>query len=178
MKNPRKWQLTMIIENLTWPTTAPLPYGYSLRYFQSGDEKAWERIILEAFNRPRNFSKTIASDDYFLPQRVLFVCHREAGPVATACAWHAPDTPDHVGYLYMVGALEAHRGKGLGYTVCVAALRQMVRDSKTSAMLVTDSSRLAAIKTYLRLGFLPKPLHGNHPLVWKNVLRQLGMANQ
>lgn len=167
----------MSIDQLRCPATAPLPCGYSLRSFQSGDEKAWEQIILEAFNRSRSFSKTIAGDDYFLPERVLFVCHREAGPVATACAWHVPDTPEHVGYLYMVGALEAHRGRGLGYAVCVAALNQMICDNKTSATLITDSSRLAAIKTYLKLGFKPKPLHPPQLPVWENVLKQLEKAN-
>ncbi len=176
LSDPKKHQLVMTIQNLECLPTAPLPPGYSLRAFRMGDEKAWERIILGAFGRFRSFSEKIATDSHFRPERVLFVCHLEEGPVATACAWHVPYTPEHIGYLYMVGALRAHRGKGLGYAVCLAALNQMVRDKKTSAILVTDSSRLAAIKTYLKLGFGPKPLYPDQLLVWDGILRQLTLG--
>lgn len=172
MKSPRKWQIAMTIENLTCHRAIPLPEGYTLRSYQSGDEQAWERIIIEAFHRSQSFQKKILQDSYFRPERVLFICHANH-PVATASAWHVPNTPEHIGYLYMVGALKAHQGKGLGYAVCAAALDQMVRDGKTSAMLLTDASRLAAIKTYLRLGFQPLPLSPNQLLVWDEVLEQL-----
>lgn len=172
MKSPRKWQLAMIIEHLRCYPAIPLPEGYTLRSYQSGDEKPWEKIIIEAFHRSQSFQKKIMQDSYFRPERVLFICHFD-NPVATACAWHVPSTPKHIGYLYMVGALKAYQGKGLGYAVCQAALNQMVRDQKTSAMLLTDASRLAAIKTYLRLGFQPSPLHPNQALVWDKILEQL-----
>jgi mycothiol synthase len=172
MKDPRKWQLAMIIENLRCHPETPRPQGYTLRSYQSGDEEAWERIVIEAFHRPQSFQNKIMQDGYFRPERVLFICHSNH-PVATACAWHVPNTPEHIGYLYMVGALKTHQGKGLGYTVCGAALNQMVRDQKTSAMLFTDASRLAAIKTYLKLGFEPSPLNPNQLLVWDKVLEKL-----
>ena len=162
----------MTIEHLEYHPTMPLPKGYTLRSYQHGDEKAWEYIILEAFHRSLSFEDKIKRDIYFRPERVLFICYMD-DPVATACAWHVPRTPEHTGYLYMVGALKAHQGQGLGYAVCRAALNQMVRDQKTSAVLFTDAFRLAAIKTYLRLGFEPSPLNAGQLLVWDDILRKL-----
>ena len=173
LDNKSKQQLIMSIEKLEYLPTAPLPDGYSVRCYQPGDEKAWEKIIKAAFERERSFTEKVTGDEYFRPERVLFACHREEGPVATACAWHVPKTPEHIGYLYMVGTLPAHQEKGLGYAVCLAAINQMIRDNKTAALLVTDSFRLPAIKIYLKLGFQPQPVHPSHLLVWDGILQQL-----
>lgn len=173
MEIERQNRVVMTLEELSYLPPGPLPCGYTLRCFHPGDEKHWEKIIVDAFGRFRSFTKTMAKDSYFAPQRIIFACHVEEGPIATAAAWHAPNTPDNIGYLYMVGALQTHTGKGLGYLVCASAINQMIIDGKTSALLVTDSFRLPAIKTYLKLGFQPKIFHLSQLLIWDKIMHDL-----
>ncbi|NMB25142.1 MAG: hypothetical protein GX986_06380 [Firmicutes bacterium] len=173
MEKERQSRVVMTLEGLNHLPPGPLPCGYTLRSFRPGDEEHWENIIFDAFGRFRSFAKTMAEDSYFAPQRIIFACHFQEGPIATAAAWHAPNTPDNIGYLYMVGALQAHTGNGLGYCVCARAINQMIIDGKTSALLVTDSFRLPAIKTYLKLGFQPKILHLSQLLIWDRIMHNL-----
>ena len=173
MGTPSQHQLAMTMDSLQYLSPEPIPIGYSLRHFKDGDEKSWESIIMGAFSRYRNFSKVMAADKYFRPERIIFACHSLAGPVATAAAWHVPNMPQDVGYLYMVGAVPSHTGRNLGYAVCAAALNQMLAEGKTSALLITDDFRLPAIKTYLRLGFQPKVFHPRQILIWDRVMSQL-----
>ncbi len=152
------------------------PPGYTVRCYREGDEAAWEQIIAEAFERkvqPGQFEQSMKQHEAFRPERVLFmVC--AGAPVATASAWDAPGRAPETGQLHMVGTAPQHRGKHLGYWVSLAALHQLRREGRQSAMLSTDDFRLPAVKTYLRLGFEPTLVHGNQRRRWRNVFAALG----
>ncbi len=64
-------------------------------------------------------------------------------------------------FLHMVGVLPSHGGKGLGFQVSLAALRQMKREGFTQSVLETDDFRIPAIVTYLKLNFQPEIIHDN-----------------
>lgn len=166
-------QLVMKRENLAFLQPIELPLGYSLRHFRDGDEKAWENVINDSFKMQSDFKKMMADDENFKPERVLFICFNDL-PVATASAWHRPKFGDDVGYLHMVGVLSTHTGKGLGLQVSLAALHQMAREGKTSAVLETDDFRIPAIKTYLKLGFKPVIIHENQVQRWENIFKIIG----
>jgi mycothiol synthase len=55
----------------------------------------------------------------------------------------------------MVCALDGHRGRGLGRLVTLAVLHHLRERGFRMADLSTDDFRLAAIKSYLGLGFVP-----------------------
>jgi ribosomal protein S18 acetylase RimI-like enzyme len=59
------------------------------------------------------------------------------------------------GSLHMVCALSEHRGQGLGRLVSLAALHYLRDHGFPCAILHTDDWRLAAIRSYLGLGFVP-----------------------
>lgn len=155
------------------PTAPP---EYELRSFVEGDGAAWVTIVNDAFDRQDpadSFFARMAADPAFLPERVWFVTH--AGePVATASAWERHRWTVGAGYLHMVAVRRAHQGKGLGAVVSVAALRRMVVEGKRVCYLETDDYRLAAIRTYLRLGFEPYLVHENQRERWRAVLGALG----
>ncbi|BBI33504.1 GNAT family N-acetyltransferase [Cohnella abietis] len=151
-----------------------LPEGYVLRSFQPGDEKHWERIVEKAFRRIRSFQEEIRSHFYFQPDRVLFVCAGEL-PVATACAWQEPAWEDDSGYLHMVGVDPEHSGRGLGYQISLAALRQMIVDGRFHALLETDDFRLPAVRTYVKLGFTPDAPTESLRSRWGIVYRKLNL---
>jgi GNAT superfamily N-acetyltransferase len=69
-----------------------------------------------------------------------------------------------------------HRGKGLGGCVCAAATRRLLEAGYSDIFLRTDDFRLAAIKTYLTLGYVPLLFAPDMAARWKEVFRQLGMT--
>ncbi|REE85304.1 protein phosphatase 2C-like protein [Paenibacillus taihuensis] len=147
-------QLVMRLANLASLPALELPAGYHLRHFEPGDELHWEAIVEKSFGWSRDFGRRIASHPYYQPERVLFICDQEK-PVATACAWEEPQWEADCGYLHMVGVDPAYGGRGLGYSVSLAALHRMREEGKRHAVLETDDFRLSAIHIYLKLGYVP-----------------------
>ena len=154
-----------------------LPEGYSLRSFESGDESSWETIIAESFGRednPDKFSQLMDKDPAFKPERVLFIIYN-GEPVATASAWYKEKFGIDTGNIHMVGVRPGHQGKGLGYLINLAALHRFALEGRNWAILETDDFRLAAIKTYIRLGFTPLLVHENQGKRWDKIYSILGL---
>lgn len=162
-------QLVMLKSSLSELPSVQLPQGYTSRTFQPGDEKAWENIIGQSFNKPYLFD-TLDGDDQFRPERIFFICY-DGTPVATASAWWQEQWgSEDTGYLHMVGALPDHTGKKLGYAVSLLAMHRMVEENRLRVILQTDDFRIPAIKSYLRLGYEPKIVHPNQIERWKLLL--------
>lgn len=152
-----------------------LPEGYVVRTYQAGDSVHWERIIGESFgwaDRLGKFAYYMENDPEFRPERVFFVCQGDEA-VATASAWFRPAFGGHTGYLHYLGVLPSAQGKRLGREVSLACLHHMVSEGRYSAMLDTDDFRIAAIKTYLAMGFEPLLRHENHRKRWQVLLEQM-----
>lgn len=173
----QKPQLVMVRTSLDDLPDIALPNGYELRSFEAGDERAWEQIIAASFDREvpcGQFASRIGDRDNFRPDRVLFICH-EGEPVATATAWQVDKYGPETGYVHMVGVLPHHQGKALGYQVSLAVLHRLAEDEFERAALQTDDFRLAALKTYLNLGFEPLLVHENQRERWWRVFRKLDL---
>lgn len=147
-------QLVMIRPQLRILPGIELPEGYSLRHFRPGDEDAWAAVITDAFDETYTFSPFMDADPQYKPERVLFICHGDT-PVATAAAWRYKNLPDTYGHVHMVGVLGRYRGLGLGLAINTAVLHRLAQEGAERSSLLTDDFRLAAIKTYLKLGFCP-----------------------
>jgi mycothiol synthase len=74
----------------------------------------------------------------------------------------------------MVAVMPEHAGKGLGKVLTAAVLRYFKRQNLGSAYLHTDEQRLAAIRTYLEMGFEPVPTNEETRGIWADVLESLG----
>jgi mycothiol synthase len=138
-----------------------VPSGYQLRTFQPGDERAWGEIMASDGGIGRDWTiakvrERIVDQPQFEAAGLFFATCDAAGdrPVASACAWRTEPAGD-MGNVHMVCALPAHRGRGLGRLVTLAVLRRLRAGGFASADLTTDDFRLAAIKSYLGLGFVP-----------------------
>ncbi|KOY18064.1 GNAT family N-acetyltransferase [Paenibacillus xylanivorans] len=149
-----------------------IPEGYKLRSFHPGDVTEWEHVIRISFAREIAFGDKIGFQPPFMPEKILFLCY-EGLAVATAVAWEKEDGDINCGYLHMVGALPGHSGKGLGYTIALAALHRMREEGKQAALLETDDFRLPAISIYLRLGFVPLLVEEEHSGRWERIFNEL-----
>ncbi len=172
-------QLVMRRNDLLGLPPISLEEGYDLRHFRPGEEGAWEAIISASFGEDATgtFDRRIGRGGIFRADLVKFVTFR-GRPVATATAWHEPRYGVSVGYLHMVGVLPPHRGRRLGMWAGIAALQQHAADGFTSAVLQTDDFRHAAIKVYLRLGFVPLLVHENQRRRWGTILGSLDVSSE
>jgi len=151
--------------------------GYTLRSSQPGDGAHWARIINEAFGGldwdASNFERVMVQHPAYRADRILFVCAPDGVPCATASAYRQERFGPDVGYLHFAGVCPEHAGKKIGYSVSLAVLHKFRNEGLGCGLLDTDDFRLAALKTYLRLGFHPLIIHENHPERWNRVYSQL-----
>jgi mycothiol synthase len=174
MLNKKPTQLIMVKDDLSMLPCIALPDGFYTRSYHPGDEAAWEQIIAESFQKQIDFYQRMRSDIEFMPERIQFICTRENLPVATSSAWYKSRWNQHTGYMHMVGVLPKFSGRGLGYSVSLAALERMVVEGRTKAVLQTDDFRIPAIVTYLKLGFCPLFHAEDHVSRWSAICNKLG----
>ena len=94
----------------------------------------------------------ITNEQNITARDLFFVTDAGGARIATSAAVrHA----DGTGYIHMVGALPACRGKGIGHAMLAHALEELQARACPVVTLTTDDHRLAAIKTYLDAGFRP-----------------------
>ena len=161
---------------LNLPPLPALPDGYSLRETQPEDTPGLAAVLDRAF----------ASDTWDLARswdeaRVAATLNEEQGvkqtlvvdfggrPIATASARLQPDRFPGSGYLHWVAVDPDHRGQRLGFFLSLAVLHTFRTLGCADALLETQDHRLAAIKTYLKLGFLPEYQDETHRERWTTI---------
>jgi len=154
--------------------------GYTIRTSQDDDGPHWAKIIRESFADESydesRFESIMKCDPAYQPDRIFFVCAPDGLPYGTASAYRKDSFGmDMGGYLHFVGVCPAHTGKKLGAVVSLAVLKKFLSEGLKGAVLHTDDFRLAAIQTYLNLGFTPMIVDANHPARWNTVFKQLGL---
>ena len=153
-----------------------LPEGYKHRSFLAGDEEGWCDLLnangqLGVWNRSRideERAGALVEDG----QHFIF----SQGGYFVACAG-VYDRDIDEGDCWEIGWIAAdpdHRGLGLGRCVLANALRFTRKLEERPVYLLTDDFRLAAIKTYLKLGFVPDLSHPSYENRWRKVLFALG----
>lgn len=167
-------QLLMALGDLQAAPDAYPPAPYGVRSMKKGDEQAWEDIIREAFGADESY-RSLEEDPAYRPERVWFAVDENDRPVATASCWTTQEYREGCAVLHMVGTLPSCGGKHLGAAAAAAALQQARREGFSRMVLRTDPFRLAAIKTYLRMGFRPVMFHPAHRALWKTILSQPGL---
>lgn len=174
----KKRQLQMVwpLSRLGEPPVWTVPEGYVLRTYQPGDEPGFFRLMDRAGFKGWDMEKFQPWLQKVLPNGFFFVVLQRSGDlVATAMATHHP-SPLHPfgGELGWVAGDPAHQGKGLGYVVCAAVTRRFLEAGYKRIYLQTDDWRLPALKTYLKLGWVPFLFQEDMPGRWKAVCETLG----
>lgn len=142
---------------LNLPPLPALPDSYTLRQMRLEDtgavasvldrafaDEAWDAArVAETLNERQGVKQTLVIDF-------------RGRPIATASARLRPDHFPGSGYLHWVAVDPDHQGRWLGYSVSLAVLHTFEAMGCADAVLETQDHRLAAIKTYLKLGFVPQ----------------------
>lgn len=157
------------------PFGVPLPLGYLLRTYRVGDEPAFFHLMHLAGFEGWDQNTLQPWLERILPDGWFFAVHIDTGAlVATAMATHRPK-PLHPfgGELGWVAGDPEHAGKGLGRVVCAAVVRRHLAAGYRNIYLHTDDWRLPAIKSYLRLGFVPLLFMPEMAGRWERICAQI-----
>ena len=163
---------------LDLPPLPALPDGYALREAQPEDTSALAAVLDRAFAgdtwdpaRSWDEARVAATLNEQQGVKQTLVVDFRGRPIATASARLQPDRFPGSGYLHWVAVDPNHRGQRLGFFLSLAVLHTFKTLRCTDALLETQDHRLAAIKTYMTLGFLPQYPDESHRERWEAVLK-------
>ena len=142
---------------LNVPPAVQLPPGYVLRTYRPGDEPRFCELMKLAGWPGWDDEKLRLWLPRILPEGWFMVIHTESDEiVATAMALRDQmEFGRPGGELGWLACDPAHRGKGLGLAVSAAVTARLINEGYRDIHLYTEDWRLAAIKTYLKLGYIP-----------------------
>ena len=151
------------------------PAGYVLRGYQPVDGSGLAALLTRAFGEAWDEARVRRdlAETPDVEQIYLIAYHDKL--VATASARLLPDEYPGSGYVHWVGADPAHQGKGLGRLVSLRLLHHFRAAGLRDAVLETNGFRLPAVRTYLRLGFVPERHYGDadEQRRWSRLLPQI-----
>jgi len=153
----RQLEMVWPYANLTSPPAVVVPAGYRLRTYRPGDDAAWFEVMAEAGFGAWDEPRLRPWRSRILPASWIVAEHIATGQlVATAFALHNHNE-DHPcgGELGWVAARPEHQGHGLGMAVCAAVTARLLDMSYRNVHLYTEDFRLAALRTYFKLGYVP-----------------------
>jgi len=160
---------------LNVPPAVRLPSGYVLRTYQQGDEPRFYKVMELAGWPEWNDEKLRPWLLRILPEGWFMAIHEESSEiVATAMALH-----DHTWLFPFCGEVgwlagnPAHAGKGLGMAVSAAVTARFIEAGYRNIHLHTEHWRLAALKIYLKLGYIPFLYTSEMPERWRAICAQL-----
>lgn len=171
-------QLHLIWPVSKWETAvvSALPKGYALRTGRREDAAAVVAVLVAAGFAEWNLETFAQWLDRTLPDGLWLVEHVATRQVV-CCTWavHAPKPLyPFGGELGWVGCRPEHTGHGLARVTCAAVVRRFRQAGYRCLYLQTDDHRLPAIKTYLKLGWIPNLVEADMPGRWQAICEKLG----
>jgi mycothiol synthase len=150
-----------------------LPEGFILRTYQSADCASLAALLTRAFDTSWD-EALVRSRLTEAPDvgAIYLIAHRR-DLVATASARLGVAAFPNAGYVHWVAADPAYRRQGWGRLVTLRVLHHFRDAGLPQAVLETDDWRLAALRTYLHLGFVPEYRGREDQRRWARLFPQL-----
>ena len=135
-----------------------LAEGYDSHTFRPGDDASWAQAKEIVFGSASadEFENYYSGRADFDPNEVIFVEHGDSLVAFSAGVFHQTrlgGLPCHRIFLDWVGALDEHRGKGLGRYICLHCMNHVKSKGASYCTLVTQHYRVPAVNLYRKLGF-------------------------
>jgi mycothiol synthase len=155
------------------PSAPPLDPRYTLRQANPADYGQLAELLAEAFGGAWDAERVAEEFSPANGVEAIYVVASPGAIAATASARYLPDRYPKAGYVHYVGVRVSERGRRLGEVITRRVLVHFAEAGLDQAVLETDDFRLPAVRTYLRLGFVPEPREPGDALRWSRVLRNL-----
>lgn len=171
-----------------------LPAGFTLRWYQPGDEARWLRIHLaadrcseitpELFRRQFGVGQErgLQSDPTHerrsgqesalqnLRERQCYLLDPRGEAVGTGTAWFNDDFEGaRWGRVHWLAIVPQFQGRGLAKPLMTAVCHRLRELGHGRVYLSTSTARIAAIRLYLRFGFEPLLHSAEDEAVWREV---------
>lgn len=170
--------MTQLFMTHPGPLVSPvpeLPAGFELRAATVDDAAALNVVLEAAFAEPwgieRTLSVLLAAPD--VVRTWVIASSSDRSLVATASERLLPEEYPGAGYVHYVGALASVSGKRFGQIVTQRCLAGFVERGLEKAVLKTDDYRLPAVRTYLRIGFVPEYRSDEERSAWSGVFKTI-----
>jgi GNAT superfamily N-acetyltransferase len=164
----------MVRPHLNSVPDALFPTGIGARPLQDCDGGLWTEIIRrsEVFGVIRDglYEREFGFDAQAARERVYFATDAAGAAVATVGAWYGTDDFDRWGRIHWLYVLPDWQGQGLGRALLTFALHRLAELGHDRAYLTTSTGRPAAIRLYLRYGFVPDLTFEDTEETWKGFL--------
>ena len=166
--------VSMVREHLEDTPQFPVPSGFSVRWFQDGDEGIWRRIQSAAelyFEIALDlFAKEFGSDISMLSERMFFLFDSRQRPIGTATAWFDSnyDGLPH-GRVHWVAIIPGMQGKGLSKPLMTIVCNRLRELGHERAYLGTATVRFQAIRLYSTFGFVPEIKDDQVRAIWNEL---------
>ncbi len=163
-------------ELLDHPPVVKMPPEYHLRTYRTGDEDRFYKVM-ELSGWPGWAEEKLAPWRLrILPEGWFMVVHTGTGLIV-AVAMALRDTGEFGrpgGELGWLASDPSHAGRGLGLAVSAAVTTRLLQEGFQDVHLYTEHYRLPALKTYLKLGYIPYLYLPEMAGRWQLVCQQLG----
>lgn len=144
------------------PVLPKIPQGFSIRFYEKGDEQDWADIQVAVLEFP-NQEEALKCYDYYwqyideLKKRQLFIIDDAIGkPVATANAWWTEVNGEKAGVVFGLSCLPEYQSKGLGRIAAIYMLDCFYRLMPGCPVwLDTQTWSYKAVGIYMDIGFIP-----------------------
>ena len=169
--------IRMIRDDLDAIPDFGVPDGYSIRWYQPGDEQIWRRIHLLADKytqvKPDLFVREFGSNFSILAERQCYLFDSKNSPVGTASAWFDNRDEPSSGRIHWVAIIPEERGKGLANTLLSTVCHRLKKLGHINAYLTTQTVRIPAINLYLKFGFIPSIDSERDKQIWERLQSHL-----
>ncbi len=162
-----------------------LPDGFNIvKYSGEEDIKDWVEICSQGLIDPATaydrFRCELIDIDGPDPMRDTYFIEKDGEKIATYTV--VPDMwSTGMGYIHMVAVKPQYRGMGLGSFIADDSLRRLIALGKNKIFLLTGDTRLAALATYIKAGFLPVNYIDDMGMDmterWQNVVNNLNIES-
>jgi len=146
-----------------------LPGGYSFVTHSDEYTGRWIELIDGSIGSgwtAEGFAKEMLNRDGISPCGIFYILHDNIKIIATATGVVGSGG---TGTLHMVAIDESFRGRGLSAPLCARAINYLYDKNMSDIELTTDDFRIPAIKTYLKLGFIPVIRDEDTAKRWRDV---------
>jgi mycothiol synthase len=156
------------------PPDVVVANGYRLRQYEPADRAAYFTLLASAGMDPCRLEYW---EQHLLPEGFFVIEHTPSKTlVATCMASHHPALRHpRAGNLGWLAADPAHGGRGLGRAAAAAVTARLVAGGYRRIYLETHDFRLAAIRVYLSMGWVPLLYQEDMQSRWQAVHKKLGL---
>jgi len=152
----------------------PVPFGFSFRWYQRGNEQEWFHIQTAADKlneiTPDLFGRQFGNDEAALSQRQVYLISPFGRAIGTATAWFNDNFEGHrFGRVHWVAIVPEFQGRGLAKPLMSMVCHRLRELGHDRAYLTTSTARLGAIRLYLSFGFVPLLRNRAEEALWRSI---------